>query len=148
MTFNNLNTIGIITVHSTFVKLLGKRDLYWENHSKTVEKIAVLPSWEHNLVLSSFLFFINLHAFTDFTQIHLLAYATTLLKQLTNKNTIKMVATRLCKREDLQLSPAICLSQPSVASNKLQNSTIIQWIGFLIQFCYMKPSCTMNDSNA
>ncbi len=104
MNFNNLNTIGRITIHSTFVKLFGIRDLYWENNSKTVEKIAFCllgtTTW-----LVSFFFFFNLHAFTDFTQVHLLAYTTTLLKQLTNKNTIKMVATRLCKREDLQCKP-------------------------------------------
>lgn len=109
MNFNNLNTIGRITVHSTFVKLFGIRDHYWENNSKTVEKIAFCllgtTTW-HFLFKIFFSFLFNLHAFTDFPKIHLLAYTTTLLKQLTNKNTIiKMVATRLCKREDLRCKP-------------------------------------------
>lgn len=103
MNFNNLNTIGRITVHSTFVKLFGIRDLCWENNSKTVEKIAFCLLGTTTLYFLCF--FLNLHAFTDFTQIHLLAYTTTVLKQLTNKNTIKMVATRLCKREDLRCKP-------------------------------------------
>ena len=105
MNLNNLNTIGRITVHSTFVKLFGIRDLYSENNSKTVEKIAFSCLGTTALYFLFLFSYFNLHAFTDFTQIHLLAYTTTLLKQLTNKNTIKMVATRLCKREDLRCKP-------------------------------------------
>lgn len=143
------NSNGRIAVHRTPIKLFGRWDRRRQNNLKTVGKkwrfsLFGSPSFPLGFVLYFFGGFIGfiLHAFTDFTQIHVLA---ALLRQHRNKNTIWLVATRLCKREVLRCSPC----RPLVFTiNKLQNSTIIQWIGFLIQFCYMEPSCTLDDSNA
>lgn len=75
MNLNNLRTIGRITVHSTFVKLFGIRDHFWENNSKTVEKIAFCLLGTTTLYFLLLLFFFKspcIHRFhTDtFTRLH------------------------------------------------------------------------------
>lgn len=108
MTFNNVNTIGRITVHSTFVKLFGIRDLYWENNSKTVEKIAFCllgtTTWYFLLF-----FFISMHSQIS----HRYIYSLTLLpywNSLQIKTLLKWWPQGCAKGKTSDVSPAICLS--------------------------------------
>lgn len=106
---NNLNTIGRITVYSTFVKLFGIRDLYWENNLKTVEKIAFCllgtTTW---YFLLSFFFLFSMHSQIS----HRYIYSLTLLpywNSLQIKTLLKWWPQGCAKGKTSNVSPAICL---------------------------------------
>lgn len=108
MNFNNLYTIEKITAHSTFVKFFGIRDLYWENHSKTVEKIAFCLFGTTTCYF--LLFFLNsMHSQIS----HRYIYSLTLLcywNSLQIKTLLKWWPQGCAKGKTSNVSPAICLS--------------------------------------
>lgn len=111
------------------VKLFGIGTLCFKNMNnlKIVEKTKTAI----NHLGPHFSFF---HAFTALTKILSLAYTVTLLKQLKNKEYYYNGGHKAVQKgrlPTLSFSSRHLCFQPTPASNKLQNSTIIQWVDLL-----------------